>query len=103
MLYRLSYFRKLLRLPSIGAPDTNQRSVCGGESGGTSRFDERETLSPCDLVAERVGADGFEPPKLKSSRFTVCPIWPLWNTPSSEQACETETRSARLTRRCSSS
>ncbi|GEM_PF-4667419 len=53
--------------------------------------------------AERVGADGFEPPKLKSSRFTVCPIWPLWNTPSSEQACETETRSARLTRRCSSS
>ncbi len=35
-----------------------------------------------NLVAEReVGADGFEPPKLKSSRFTVCPIWPLWNTP----------------------
>ena len=28
-----------------------------------------------------MGADGFEPPKLKSSRFTVCPIWPLWNTP----------------------
>ena len=30
-----------------------------------------------------VGADGFEPPKVKTSRFTVCPIWPLWNTPNS--------------------
>ena len=29
-----------------------------------------------------VGADGFEPPKSKDSRFTVCPIWPLWNTPN---------------------
>ena len=28
-----------------------------------------------------VGADGFEPPKRSRSRFTVCPIWPLWNTP----------------------
>ena len=28
-----------------------------------------------------VGADGFEPPKSKDSRFTVCPIWPLWKTP----------------------
>ncbi len=28
-----------------------------------------------------VGADGFEPPKSRDSRFTVCPIWPLWNTP----------------------
>ena len=25
-----------------------------------------------------VGSDGFEPPKAKASRFTVCPIWPLW-------------------------
>ena len=30
-----------------------------------------------------VGAGGFEPPKLKSSRFTVCPHWPLGNTPIS--------------------
>ena len=30
-----------------------------------------------------VGAGGFEPPKLKSSRFTVCPHWPLGNTPRS--------------------
>ena len=29
-----------------------------------------------------VGEDGFEPPKSRDSRFTVCPIWPLWNSPS---------------------
>ena len=34
------------------------------------------------LLACYVGADGFEPPKSKDSRFTVCPIWPLWKTPS---------------------
>ena len=28
-----------------------------------------------------VGRDGFEPPKRWRSRFTVCPIWPLWNLP----------------------
>ncbi len=30
-----------------------------------------------------VGRDGFEPPKVKTSRFTVCPIWPLWYLPNS--------------------
>ena len=29
----------------------------------------------------KVGEDGFEPPKVKTSRFTVCPIWPLWYSP----------------------
>ena len=29
----------------------------------------------------KVGSDGFEPPKVKTSRFTVCPIWPLWYSP----------------------
>ena len=29
----------------------------------------------------KVGEDGFEPPKVKTSRFTVCPIWPLWYLP----------------------
>ena len=29
-----------------------------------------------------VGKDGFEPPKVKTSRFTVCPIWPLWYLPN---------------------
>ena len=31
--------------------------------------------------AKQVGRDGFEPPKRWRSRFTVCPIWPLWNLP----------------------
>ena len=33
------------------------------------------------LVGLVVGEDGFEPPKVKTSRFTVCPIWPLWYSP----------------------
>ena len=32
-----------------------------------------------------VGKDGFEPPKSKDSRFTVCPIWPLWYLPVRNQ------------------
>ncbi len=40
-----------------------------------------------------VGEDGFEPPKVKTSRFTVCPIWPLWYSPlfiaSLCEVCET--------------
>ena len=28
-----------------------------------------------------VGEGGFGPPKLKSNRFTVCPLWPLGNSP----------------------
>ena len=31
---------------------------------------------------KNVGKDGFEPPKSKDSRFTVCPIWPLWYLPN---------------------
>ena len=38
-------------------------------------------LSPKTYWHLFVGADGFEPPKSKDSRFTVCPIWPLWKTP----------------------
>ncbi len=29
-------------------------------------------------IYKKVGSDGFEPPKARASRFTVCPIWPLW-------------------------
>ena len=29
-----------------------------------------------------VGRGGFEPPKVRTTRFTVWPIWPLWNLPS---------------------
>ena len=28
-----------------------------------------------------MGEDGFGPSKLKSNRFTVCPLWPLGNSP----------------------
>ncbi len=38
----------------------------------------RKTLRSAFLV----GRDGFEPPKVKTSRFTVCPIWPLWYLPN---------------------
>ena len=42
----------------------------------------RELTTTSATVIFFVGADGFEPPKVKTSRFTVCPIWPLWNTPN---------------------
>ena len=38
-------------------------------------------LLPHFCVEYFVGEDGFEPPKVKTSRFTVCPIWPLWYSP----------------------
>ena len=28
-----------------------------------------------------VGEDGFEPSKRRRNRFTVCPLWPLGNSP----------------------
>ena len=46
-----------------------------------SYFRELTTTS-ATVILLLVGADGFEPPKVKTSRFTVCPIWPLWNTPN---------------------
>ena len=37
--------RKSVRPESkIGAPDTNQQSVCGGESGGLEDFNESEAM-----------------------------------------------------------
>lgn len=41
------------------------------------------------VVTLIVGKDGFEPPKSKDSRFTVCPIWPLWYLPfcAFEEVC----------------
>lgn len=34
-----------------------------------------------------VGRGGFEPPKVRTTRFTVWPIWPLWNLPLNPIAC----------------
>ena len=42
----------------FGVPDTNQRSVCGGESEGIGRFNERGAISQCEPIAERV-SNGF--------------------------------------------
>ena len=39
-------------------------------------------LFPHYFLILEVGGDGFEPPKSKDNRFTVCPIWPLWKPPS---------------------
>ena len=33
------------------------------------------------IHSDGVGRGGFEPPKAYANRFTVCPIWPLWNLP----------------------
>ena len=49
--------------------------------GETSEICKRKTSVYFYTDVLLVGAGGFEPPKLKSSRFTVCPHWPLGNTP----------------------
>ena len=46
-------------------------------------FGQKRNSSIFTTLEFLVGAGGFEPPKLKSSRFTVCPHWPLGNTPIS--------------------
>ena len=67
MLYQLSYFRKNIPYQSGLLPAAAQGDVREGFA------------TPTGILF--VGSDGFEPPKAKASRFTVCPIWPLWNTP----------------------
>ena len=61
MLYQLSYFRK-------------------NKPHQSSFLCPQETLQPQPV--RKVGRDGFEPPKAYASRFTVCPIWPLWYLPN---------------------
>ena len=51
-----AYYASLLsaRSQCHGVPDTNQRSVCGGESGGASCFYQiAERFGSCNLAAER--------------------------------------------------
>ena len=47
------------------------------------KMPDKTKTSVISTLVFLVGAGGFEPPKLKSSRFTVCPHWPLGNTPIS--------------------
>ena len=59
-LYQLSYSRNLAKLNlinSIAAEFKILHNLC------------------------TVGRGGFEPPKSKDNRFTVCPSWPLWYLP----------------------
>ena len=52
---------------------------------------------------KEVGGDGFEPPKSKDNRFTVCPIWPLWKPPlmfclvSARASCRIRTNDPEIT------
>ena len=65
MLYQLSYFRKNILYQSHPFP----RAVFRRHPGPSNSNRHSVFL---------VGSDGFEPPKAYASRFTVCPIWPLW-------------------------
>ena len=82
-----------LKQHESGKRDSNPRPPAWKASAlSTELFpqDFRENLAGLSLFGATyvaVGADGFEPPKLKSSRFTVCPIWPLWNTPPTSFQC----------------
>ena len=59
--------------------------LCGAEDEVRTRDPQLGRLMLYQLSYFRkqikVGEDGFEPPKVKTSRFTVCPIWPLWYSP----------------------
>ena len=73
--------------PRISA-DPIGTAVCETVGGGCENLENesrKKTISFSSYLI--VGADGFEPPKSKDSRFTVCPIWPLWKTPLSLIIC----------------
>ena len=59
--------------------------LLSGKRGSNSRPTAWKAVAlPTELFPQyvkNVGRGGFEPPKAKANRFTVCPIWPLWNPP----------------------
>ena len=58
--------------------------VWSGKRGSNSRPSAwKADALPTELLPrhKKVGGEGFEPPKVKTSRFTVCPSWPLWYPP----------------------
>ena len=67
VLYQLSYCRNLFEIARYRAASLHHQ---------VNLFCVR--LAP---ALPQVGGDGFEPPKVTTSRFTVCPIWPLWYPP----------------------
>ena len=69
-------------LPTELLPQTNFRIDRPPKTSRTEcwrrpEFPKRERKN----TKSNVGGDGFEPPKAYASRFTVCPIWPLWYPP----------------------
>ncbi len=69
-----------------GAEPASRRARAGrGAQHRTARTGSSKDSGETDraLREERglVGRGGFEPPKVRTTRFTVWPIWPLWNLP----------------------
>ena len=79
--------------PQVGISASPQHKLA-------SAFSSR--LIPQTSLKE-VGGDGFEPPKSKDNRFTVCPIWPLWKPPlmfclvSARASCRIRTNDPEIT------
>ena len=94
---RASCWPQPQQLLPVSAAGSGRRCCTGaflpaGLFGGSMLFESTRLASgkvitkqklqyPVRILEFLVGAGGFEPPKLKSSRFTVCPHWPLGNTP----------------------
>ncbi len=66
--------------PHVGR---RQPPVVGEEKGAAVASMHFERVQRRDLRGKKrmVGRGGFEPPKVRTTRFTVWPIWPLWNLP----------------------
>ena len=84
--------RRIARQSSVsGRRGSNSRpSAWKADALSTELLPQKQTASKHRLRHRRsqlqsalsVGRDGFEPPKAYASRFTVCPIWPLWYLPN---------------------
>ena len=91
-------FEKAERCPSLASLLPPQAAVGSAAvrihpPGPEKVSTEQKIQYPVRILDLLVGAGGFEPPKLKSSRFTVCPHWPLGNTP---RFCSRPCRTTRL-------
>ena len=63
--------------------------LCGAEDEVRTRDPQLGRLMLYQLSYFRmVGGAGFEPTKTFVSRFTVCPIWPLWYPPKYNTFCQ---------------
>ena len=85
--------KKPVSFPLLGRVDSRATHLkqplgcfkrAGPERAFSSHPPAAQTKTPCRSTAGGVlvGAGGFEPPKQLCNRFTVCPHWPLGNTPT---------------------